>query len=673
MKGRSLLALSVLSLALACEGNQQPMGLKVPNDLPKIISDGAHGGNPDFFFLPPMVPLPLNNPNWELGKFNKTLKPGLRIEICELNSDFPNAYGRPSGLTTCGASVKTFPRGTVQLVNLPLVQNGWWTLFHLPADGFYYVLWDTRQSNLDVSKYYRIKVFLDGSDVPRGIADVDPMASLFQWKYSLTGEVIQLVDDVMLPIPFRIENQGGLCFGATLCTQVVVTNHTPDGSAQIVKVEGGAGALAGASFPDGWLPAGGPQSVIVTISSVNSAENADGSRTRVIPCHAGLAFQQFNGCFTFTTTPALAQVSGHQFAKAVTVAVCYALEGTGDPREKFAQLYSSGPNEVTHALVDVSDAGILGPAARSCGTTPPPVIGLGRSNPLTQLASTGWRNLKAGLGVVFGVKTAYAIDLGLGGLTFDFSNVGPALPVQIQSYSSTGVTLGPGVTTTTARAQIVGFDHHNVESAPSGVNRVPVTFTVAAGNGTLRAVGSEAAPAAQVTVNTSTMTVFDGEISTLVPGIASVVWTPPTAPNTYTMTASGPGTGAVIYTATVSAALPNPVLAFTGSSFQSGFVQYDLAVTNYQSYPAEMFVPRSDLPPCGLNTSASRTWVDIFDASNGAYIYGFCALGSPSGLQTIWFGIPTNGVAPQQVYITLTDRAANVVYTSNTVSVAPPP
>src|SRR4030081_609828 len=87
MKVRRLLALSVLSIAFGCEGHQSPTApsvRRVSLDPSAILSDGAHGGNPDFFFLPPLVPSPYNNPDFEPGTFNSTLQPSLRVEICEL-------------------------------------------------------------------------------------------------------------------------------------------------------------------------------------------------------------------------------------------------------------------------------------------------------------------------------------------------------------------------------------------------------------------------------------------------------------------------------------------------------------------------------------------------------------------------------------------------------------
>src|SRR5205085_2086823 len=187
------------------------------------------------------------NADFELGKFNNTLKSVLRVDICELMPELQNNIAvLPKATTQCvaGAPIKTFPVGSVNVVNLPLKQTGWWTVFNLPPDGFYYVLWDTRQSNLNVNKYYRIKVFVNGATDPLGVADVDPMSNILQWKYTLTGQVIQLVDDVLLPIPFRVEKGGGstLCGDASLCYSTTVTNSSTSGF-QTVTVDGGAGAI----------------------------------------------------------------------------------------------------------------------------------------------------------------------------------------------------------------------------------------------------------------------------------------------------------------------------------------------------------------------------------------------------------------------------------------------
>ena len=59
--------------------------------------------------------------------------------------------------------------------------------------------------------------------------------------------------------------------------------------------------------------------------------------------------------------------------------------------------------------------------------------------------------------------------------------------------------------------------------------------------------------------------------------------------------------------------LPNPVLYFVFSEpfEQRGktYIRYRYDVFNKDAYPADMFAASPNLPPCGANTKASRTWV----------------------------------------------------------------
>jgi hypothetical protein len=119
---------------------------------------------------------------------------------------------------------------------------------------------------------------------------------------------------------------------------------------------------------------------------------------------------------------------------------------------------------------------------------------------------------------------------------------------------------------------------------------------------------------------------------------------------------------------TAPAALPNPVLFFTGQEFyqQGGknFTRYNYEVDNASAYPDSMFVASPNLPPCGSNTKASRTWVDIYD-QRGKRLYGFCAIGKASDLNKIWFSLEADIIPPSWVYIEMTDRATNTKYKSN--------
>lgn len=113
---------------------------------------------------------------------------------------------------------------------------------------------------------------------------------------------------------------------------------------------------------------------------------------------------------------------------------------------------------------------------------------------------------------------------------------------------------------------------------------------------------------------------------------------------------------------------PNPILYFLGAQAETiggkQILRYQYDVANKDAYPDDMFAASPDLPPCGNNTKAARTWVDIYD-QNGKRLNGFCAFGKSSDLGKIWFGLDINIVPPSYVYIELNDRKTNTKYKSN--------
>jgi hypothetical protein len=114
--------------------------------------------------------------------------------------------------------------------------------------------------------------------------------------------------------------------------------------------------------------------------------------------------------------------------------------------------------------------------------------------------------------------------------------------------------------------------------------------------------------------------------------------------------------------------LPNPILFLTSAEpHQSGgkqFIRYRYDVLNKDAYPADFFAASPNLPPCGTNTKAARTWVDIYD-QRGKQLNGFCALAKPADLSGIWFALEVGTVPPSYVYIELNDRLTNTKYKSN--------
>ncbi|RAJ96064.1 hypothetical protein LX87_03814 [Larkinella arboricola] len=97
------------------------------------------------------------------------------------------------------------------------------------------------------------------------------------------------------------------------------------------------------------------------------------------------------------------------------------------------------------------------------------------------------------------------------------------------------------------------------------------------------------------------------------------------------------------------------------------FNRASLSVRNREIYPDELFQPSPDLPPCGLNTNSSRTWVDIYNNLNQR-IYGFCALNKADNLDDLWVAFQKGQPMPVSVYIALNDRRKGQQYFSTEVA-----
>jgi hypothetical protein len=115
--------------------------------------------------------------------------------------------------------------------------------------------------------------------------------------------------------------------------------------------------------------------------------------------------------------------------------------------------------------------------------------------------------------------------------------------------------------------------------------------------------------------------------------------------------------------------LPAPVLRYVDQyPVLPGLIRVDLTVLNWKAYSPALFAASPNLPPCGLNPAASRTWVDIHHARTGQTLYGFCALSGPADLAHLWFAT-SSMQRPFGVYITLTDRLRQRTVRSNVVRI----
>ena len=194
-----------LFLVLGCHGD----ALTPPIGAPwAAFSDGAHEGNQDFFFLPPLVSNPSNDPDFEPDTFDPDLHP--IVEICELEESSP-------GNLACiaGDPVRRFEGSEVQ-VSI--------------ADEHYQANWHTDEPTLDVTKYYRIRVLLGGTEI--GFADVDPVGTGKELRSVETNQYIGLVDGRTLPIKFRFE-EGALCDAAANACSSTTINLAAGGSVEL--------------------------------------------------------------------------------------------------------------------------------------------------------------------------------------------------------------------------------------------------------------------------------------------------------------------------------------------------------------------------------------------------------------------------------------------------------
>ena len=543
-----LLPAASLALVVACDDPSAPGPLPVESPS-AAISDGSHGGNPDFFWLPPLASNPSAHVNWDVGGFNSKLL--VQIDVCRLDKnpvDFPP--GTPTAPNPDAA----------KCVPGPVVAHfGSNEIAMSLTEEMYSVQWKT--DGLDPTAFYRMFAYVGTREPPGitlGFLDLDPVDK--GMKNLRTGEVVAFQEGRNLPIKFRVE-RGALCENRSACVETTVSNDNPAGDHQTVALTTASGTIAGALFPDGWLPATGPQSVVVTIERVNTGINDVVNGTQQFPCHAGLPLQQFDGCFRFTTQPALAVFIDEgiqkQFAREVTVAGCFVLHERApeDPRERFAQLWASGPDEETRPLPS-ADA----PASVLTNHDCDGALGLVGQQPVRfALVNAALDRLGAGLARVFGVRRAYAVDLGLGGLTWQFSNVGPVVSARIETVGSSELTVPAGGSALPS-VRVLGTTTHDGSPLGTGIPGVSVNFTAAPGNGTVQAI--EAPPTApgtqSLTVLTSTS--FEDPDSEGEAGFALVRWTVPAAPGTYTLTATAAATGGpVTFTATVPAVTINVV------------------------------------------------------------------------------------------------------------------
>lgn len=117
--------------------------------------------------------------------------------------------------------------------------------------------------------------------------------------------------------------------------------------------------------------------------------------------------------------------------------------------------------------------------------------------------------------------------------------------------------------------------------------------------------------------------------------------------------------------------LPSPELIYNGNkevhrgADGNVYIYYKLSIQNCISFPLELFTLSTDLPPCGLEPKASRTWVDIYNSETDEYIYGYCGFTKPCDASEIQLPVLFSDTLPVRVYVKFIDRKCELEYVSN--------
>ncbi|HKP29709.1 MAG TPA: Ig-like domain-containing protein [Gemmatimonadales bacterium] len=392
MNRRALWGLPLLGCA-ACV-NDTPMAPEeagLPDTPSFTISDGAHGtGNPDFFFIPPMVPNPSGDADYTPAGFNPNLSPTVVICALDVANNAPESAVTPT--TGCRS---TQPAG------FPVTFSGSQIAMSL-SQQLYQVDWKIVTAP---QTYYRI--FVGVGTTQLGYADL---------KTANTGNTSQFVvkkDGSTLPIKFRIE-QFALCTdpGTGPCSSGTIDRTT---GGTVLFTDGGE-IQGGITIPP--QGSGGPVHVTIAFCASESPS---------VAVDLSIDNPVFGSCMSVTTDPAIEGDNGLDPNLPGTAFICGlddATSGLPAGQHDLVSLHRFD-GEITEALPHVGPT----PCPEDVGLRDHGLTGLRRA-----LASGRWEKVRAfalGLLAPEPLQAAMFLDVGGGGQTRFFSDFQFALPVKM--------------------------------------------------------------------------------------------------------------------------------------------------------------------------------------------------------------------------------------------------
>lgn len=473
----------VCALLVACRDVGSPTDLLAPADVPvAAVSDGNHGGNARFFFLPPLV----QQSKGRTEKNNRSVSP--TVTICDAWDD-AGCVGSPLATVTRASGTHG-----MRLAD---------------SDAHFGTEWRTSAfPGVDPGEVYRIHVHMGATRL--GFLDVEMIANARD-RRSVSSGAVPVVAGSAVPIRFRVES-GALA--AALgeeceleCTEATVTG----GEETIVVAESGE---SGILIPEDAVEEGEE----VTISF---------SRLTVDPC-LPTEWEQFQGCYRYDHD----QGAGFTFQTDVGIAMC--LEPAGQPIQDQLQMYKAAEVD-GDAVPPITGLPVTAENFLNCedfAANPNSLLGRLARSPLGTLLRPVARAVAPGL--------LYAEDLGLMGLDDSFSRFGWVRPIQLEGVSGGDQTAEPGETlpdpiVVLAEAFVQTTSHP--EETPAGGVPLTITFSDPDGN----VVGTQnATTGADGTASVSwTLTAAAGTHTAVVTGPRKDALTaPPSA--TFTATAEVP-------------------------------------------------------------------------------------------------------------------------------------